>query len=60
MDKINIEVGESGFSLCHAGHLVVGECIIEGVQEIGVAQELSEMLSGELEETSPITPESLC
>ena len=50
MNKVNIEVGESGFSVCQVSHTVVGECVIEGVQELSVAQELSEMLEGELEE----------
>lgn len=50
MDTIHIEVGENGFSICHTDHAVVGECIIEVVQDLSVAQELSEMLAGELEE----------
>lgn len=50
MDVISIEVGDNGFSLCHIDHTVVGECIIEGVQDFSVAQELSEMLEGELAE----------
>ena len=53
MDTICIEIGENGYSVCHSDHPVVGECIIEGVQELGVAQELSEMLTGELSNMQP-------
>ncbi len=48
-EALQIEVGSNGFSICHRDHAVVGECIIDGIQDLGVAQELSEMLIGEFE-----------
>ncbi|MBF0585101.1 MAG: hypothetical protein HQL80_12825 [Magnetococcales bacterium] len=48
-EKLQIEVGSNGFSICHRDHAVVGECSIDGIQDLGVAQELSEMLIGEFE-----------
>ena len=54
MDAIKIEIGDNGFSLCHTDHSKVGEGIIEGVQEYSVAQELSELLEGELSDDDTI------
>lgn len=48
MESVQIAIGDNGFSICHIGHPIVGEGIIEGVQEFGIARELAEMLDGEL------------
>ncbi|MBF0612183.1 MAG: hypothetical protein G8345_13235 [Magnetococcales bacterium] len=49
MDTYLIETGETGYSVCHKDHTVVGECVIEGIQHYGIAQEVAEMLAGETE-----------
>ncbi|MBF0126557.1 MAG: hypothetical protein HQM02_05020 [Magnetococcales bacterium] len=48
--RVHIEIGDNGYSLCRSDHSVMGDCLIEGIQDIGIAHELTEMLIGELEE----------
>lgn len=46
---IHIEIGANGYSLCRYANDIEGNCLIEGIQDLGVAHELTEMLIGELE-----------
>lgn len=48
-EHVHIALGDNGYSICHNDHPQVGDCMIEGIPELGIAQELSEMLTGELE-----------
>ncbi len=50
MNKVNIEIGESSFSVCTPEKPVVGDCVVDGIKTIEVAQEVAEILEGELEE----------
>ncbi|MBF0438564.1 MAG: hypothetical protein HQL93_05520 [Magnetococcales bacterium] len=49
MNRVYIGLGSNGFSVCRQDQSVEGDCLFEGIQDLGVAQELTEMLIGELE-----------
>ncbi|WP_130471255.1 hypothetical protein [Candidatus Magnetaquicoccus inordinatus] len=46
-----VEIGESGFSVCRVDHPVVGECLLEGIQDLGAAIEMVERLNAGEEES---------
>ena len=50
MNKVNIEIGESSFSVCTPEQPTVGDCVIDGIKTMAVAHEVAEILEGELEE----------
>lgn len=39
---VHIELGENGYSVCRSDHAIVGECILDGIQDFGTATELME------------------
>jgi hypothetical protein len=45
-----VEIGESGFSVCRTDHSLVGECLLEGIQDLGAAIEAVEQLNAGGEE----------
>ncbi|MBF0097770.1 MAG: hypothetical protein HQM04_12595 [Magnetococcales bacterium] len=49
-EAVQVEVGESGFSVCRTDHPVVGECLLEGLQDLGSAIEVVEQLNAGGEE----------
>ncbi|MEO5347403.1 MAG: hypothetical protein H7834_13660 [Magnetococcus sp. YQC-9] len=48
-DHVHIELGDNGYSICRNDNPQIGDCIIEGIPELGIAHELSELLIGEFE-----------
>ncbi|WP_130471794.1 hypothetical protein [Candidatus Magnetaquicoccus inordinatus] len=40
--EVHIEIGDNGYSLCHNHHAVIGECILDGIQDLGSAMQLME------------------
>ncbi|MBF0183893.1 MAG: hypothetical protein HQM06_05825 [Magnetococcales bacterium] len=51
-DAVQVEVGETGFSVCRTDHPVVGECLLEGIQDLGEAMRMVERLNQEGEEAA--------
>ncbi|MBF0214012.1 MAG: hypothetical protein HQM00_10705 [Magnetococcales bacterium] len=49
-DHVHIELGDNGFSVCRSDQARIGDCLIEGIPDLGVATELTELLIGELEQ----------
>ncbi|MBF0626645.1 MAG: hypothetical protein HQL91_00340 [Magnetococcales bacterium] len=48
-NHVHIELGDNGFSVCRSDHARIGDCLFEGITDLGVAQELTELLIGEME-----------
>lgn len=48
-NHVHIELGENGYSVCRSDHAQVGDCFFDGIPDLGVAQELTDLLIGELE-----------
>ncbi|MBF0295104.1 MAG: hypothetical protein HQL96_07925 [Magnetococcales bacterium] len=51
-NSAHIAIGANGFSVCLPTDAGEGDCHFEGIQDLSVAHELSEMLIGELEHSS--------
>ncbi len=34
---LKIEMGTNGYSLCRSNHIVVGDCVVDGIQDLGDA-----------------------
>ncbi|MBF0190776.1 MAG: hypothetical protein HQL99_06440 [Magnetococcales bacterium] len=49
-DHVHIAMGDNGFSVCRNDQARIGDCLIEGIPDLGVAHELTEMLIGEMEQ----------
>ncbi|MEO5334136.1 MAG: hypothetical protein H7839_19155 [Magnetococcus sp. YQC-5] len=47
--RVHIEISTNGYSICRSDYLMVEEYLFEGIQDLDVAHELTEMLTGELE-----------
>lgn len=49
-NRVHIEIDANGFSLCRSDQFFTGDYLIGGIQKFDVANELTEMLIGELED----------
>ncbi|MBF0294694.1 MAG: hypothetical protein HQL96_05855 [Magnetococcales bacterium] len=59
-NRVHIQLGDNGYSVCRSDHPFIGDCLFEGIQDLSIAQELTEMLLGELENKMLLAQRNPC